>query len=180
MIRMKKYICLLAVLLLLIFFSGCETSNDKDLTYDPLPSIEVDPFIPDDFSTSTSTAVFNALKCELERINGVTYIEKEQDTITFFDDGTWLKSETTIYINRETEVVDDTLTKKELEEKGTYTIVSGDFTSGKLTLTVTHEWDDDINGWELEHDNEYYRIIINKDGGDRFFVADGKKYILAK
>lgn len=151
--NLKKCSWLLVGLCLVMFLFGCDSSggsdDSDDLTTDPYPSISVEPYLPtSEFTAPIAAQYKTTVDLEKETISGTKYVTKDIETIYLFDDNTWVKTETKVYVNTSTGTV--TRTDKKPEEKGAYVFNSGDVTNGSITLTVSHDWDDDTSSWEAD------------------------------
>ena len=169
--KLKKCSWLLVGLCLVMFLFGCDSSggsdDDDDLTTDPYPSIVVEPYLPTTEFPGTVSAQYKKLELKYETIGGTKYVKKDLEVIYLFNDNTWGKTESKIYINASTGVKDDTKTVQVPEEKGSYTL-TGDATNGSGTFTTTHDWE---NGtWVIDSDIDAFTITSGslKEGTDTF------------
>ena len=168
--NLKKCSWLLVGLCLVMFLFGCDSSggsdDSDDLTTDPYPSISVEPYLPSEF-TQTVYGQYKKLELEYEKISGTKYVKKDLEVIYLFDDNTWVKTETKIYINTSTGAKDDTKTVKIPEEKGSYSL-TGDATNGSGTFTTTHDWEN--GAWVADSDSDAFTITSGslKEGTDTF------------
>ena len=168
--NLKKCSWLLVGLCLVMFLFGCDSSggsdDSDDLTTDPYPSILVDNYLPSEF-TQTVYGQYKKLELEYEKISGTKYVKKDLEVIYLFDDNTWVKTETKIYINTSTGAKDDTKTVKIPEEKGSYSL-TGDATNGSGTFTTTHDWEN--GAWVADSDSDAFTITSGslKEGTDTF------------
>lgn len=168
--NLKKCSWLLVGLCLVMFLFGCDSSggsdDSDDLTTDPYPSISVDNYLPSEF-TQTVYGQYKKLELEYEKISGTKYVKKDLEVIYLFDDHSWVKTETKIYINTSTGAKDDTKTVKIPEEKGSYSL-TGDATNGSGTFTTTHDWEN--GAWIADSDSDAFTITSGslKEGTDTF------------
>lgn len=168
--NLKKCSWLLVGLCLVMFLFGCDSSggsdDSDDLTTDPYPSISVDNYLPSEF-TQNVYGQYKKLELEYEKISGTKYVKKDLEVIYLFDDHSWVKTETKIYINTSTGAKDDTKTVKIPEEKGSYTL-TGDATNGSGTFTTTHDWEN--GAWIADSDSDAFTITSGslKEGTDTF------------
>lgn len=173
--KLKKCSWLLVGLCLVMFLFGCDSSggsdDDDDLTTDPYPSIVVEPYLPTEFSTLTVSAKYKKLDLEYKTISGTKYVKKDLEVIYLFDDSSWVKTESKIYVNSSTGIKDDTKTVQKPEEKGTYTL-TGDVTNGTGTFSTTHDWEN--GAWVVESDIDAFTITGGslKEGTDTFKKFD--------
>ena len=114
--NLKKCSWLLVGLCLVMFLFGCDSSggsdDSDDLTTDPYPSISVEPYLPSEFTAPIAAQYKTTVDLEKETISGTKYVTKDIETIYLFDDHSWVKTETKIYINTSTGAKDDTKTFK--------------------------------------------------------------------
>ena len=173
--NLKKRSWLLVGLCLVMFLFGCDSSggsdDSDDLTTDPYPSISVEPYLPTEFSTLTVSAKYKKLDLEYETISGTKYVKKDLEVIYLFDDSSWVKTESKIYVNTSTNAKDDSKSVQVPEEKGTYTL-TGTMTDGSGTLSTTHDWEN--GAWIVDPDSETFTISGGslKEGTDTFTKFD--------
>ena len=156
--KMKKFSCFFLALCMVFLLAACDSggggSDDDNVPVDPFPAIAVDPFLPDEFAGLTIAALYKSdLDIEEEEVSGVTYVTKELNSVYMFDDLTFVSTSTKIYINKSTGAVNDALTEKEREAKGTFT-KTGSYSDGTLNISRTHEWEDDPAPGHWESDPE--------------------------
>ena len=139
---------------------GGSDDDDRDLAVDPYPAIAVDPYLPDEFSGLTRVALYKSdLEIEEEEVGGVKYVSKELDSVYLFDDLSFVSTSTKIYINKSTGTINDALTEKERETKGTFT-KTGTYSDGTLNINRTHEWEDDPapSHWEEDAESKSFTV----------------------
>ena len=156
--KMKKFSCFFLALCIVFLLAACDSGggsdDDDNIPVDPYPAIAVDPFLPDEFAGLTIAALYKSdLDIEEEEVSGVTYVTKELNSVYMFDDLTFVSTSTKIYINKSTGAVNDALTEKEREAKGTFT-KTGSYSDGTLNISRTHEWEDDPAPGHWESDPE--------------------------
>ncbi len=151
---MKKFFTLLAALLAFslvgIGFVSCKDDDDND---DSSSSLVNSCFLPTEFSSKTTTALFAG--------DGTTsesgFSQKGTIAFYFFSDGTWVET-----FNGTRSVSGKTETVKESSAKGTWTTASGDFTNGTVSVIKTHEWDDDTDDWKSDSESATLTISGGK------------------
>ncbi len=144
--KIKLITLLLAMLCLSLLMFGCDgggggSDDDEDLTEDPYPTISVDTYIPDGYTSYTIAATYKT-DADLEKvtIDGTEYVTKDVEFVIVFTNGEWVSSEKKIYINTSTNAIDSTKTEQEPDEAGHHTMTGESTSNCSGTITIESEW----------------------------------------
>ncbi|MBQ3319324.1 MAG: hypothetical protein IJG75_02280 [Spirochaetia bacterium] len=163
--KTKHLLFILLALCVVFFLAGCDSggggSSSGGDNGGGNNSVALEPYLPAEFSGLTIGECYIRTETETSTIEGVEYTKKKIDAVYLFTNNTWVKTQRKIYINKSTGAVDDSKKKEHPDNKGTFTLNSGNYSNGTATITPTHEWNEETSAWDTNTPGPVELTITN-------------------
>ena len=124
-------------------------------------------FVPSDLNSKTPAAVYTGSYKDGSTAQG--FKESGTYAIIFYSDGTFVETYKGFYTNT------NTMQSQPVEKgvwKGTYSMVSGDFTNGDFDITIKEQWNSEINDWSSTYQTGNVKLRIT----DGSFKLEGVSF----
>ena len=136
---MKKMIHFFAILLAAAFavasFVSCSSNSDDD---DDDSVSTPSAYLPAEYASKTVAALYTWSITDSGTSNGVSVTVSSTDAYYFFTDGSFVETDSWV-----AKANGRTQSEKEIMEKGNFTLASGDYTNGELSLTNVKYYEDE-------------------------------------